>query len=114
MLIAGRSVDRIGQAVWGRILTMTDSRETVRDKLGDPASWPSVPDGFSPPNESYLLARLASVYCAGRDVVIVIKVGGHLFLNTFEMESDSEAELIVARIQHRAGDLLLEAIEAEL
>ncbi len=95
-------------------IDMTTRSESVRDKLGDPASWPSVPDGFSPPNESYLLTRLASVYCAGRDVVIVIKVGGQLFSNTFEMESDSEAELIVARIQHRVGDLLLEAIDAKL
>ena len=88
--------------------------ETVRDKLYDPASWPSVPDDFAPPNESYLLARLASVSRAGRDVDIAIKVGGLLFLNTFEMESDSESELIIARIQHRVGDLLLEAIETEL
>ena len=88
--------------------------ETVRDKLGDPASWPSVPEGFAPPNESYFLARLASVACAGRDLVIVIKADGGLFSNTFVMDSDSEAELIVARIQQRVGDLLLEVIDAKL
>ena len=88
--------------------------ETVRDKLGDPASWSSVPEGFAPPNERYLLARLASVSCAGRDVVIVVKAAGGLFSNTFVMDSDSEAELIVARIQQRTGDLLLEVIDAKL
>ena len=87
---------------------------TVREKLADPASWPSRPDDFAPPNDSYLLARLASVSCLGKDVVIVVKSGEGLYQNTLGVDSESEAEKIVARLQPRVGDLLLEAIEAEL
>jgi len=96
---------------------MTDSRETVRDKLGDPASWPSVPDDFYPPNESYLLAKLASVSCLAGDVFIIFETGGQHFSNTFSIGSDSEAELIVARIQRirqKVHELLLEVINTEL
>ncbi len=93
---------------------MSNSSESVRDKIGDPAGWPSVPEGFAPPNKSYLLARLASASCSGHDVVIVIKTAEQLFTNTFVMDSESEAAKIVARIQQRVGDLLLEVLEAEL
>ena len=93
---------------------MTGSSETVRDKLGDPASWPSVPDDFYPPNEIYLLAKLASVSCFAGDVHVIFEASGQLFTNIFGMESDSEAELIVARIQQQIGDLLLEALNTKL
>lgn len=95
-------------------IDMTPRPETVRDKLCDLASWPSVPEGFALPNESYLLARLASVSCSGKDVVIVVKSGEGLYQSTFEMDSVSEAGRIVFVLQPRVGDLLLEAIETEL
>ena len=87
---------------------------TIREKLGDPAGWPSRPDDFAPPNDSYLLARLASVSCLACDVIVVVKSGEGLYQNTFGVDSESEAEKIVARLQLRVGDLLLEAIETEL
>ena len=87
---------------------------TVREKLSDPASWPSRPDDFVPPNDSYLLARLASVTCSGKDVIVVVKSGEGLYQSTFKMDSESEAGRIVAILQPRMGDLLLEAIEDEL
>ena len=87
---------------------------TVREKLSDPASWPSRPDDFAPPNDSYLLARLASVSCSSKEVIVVVKSSEGLYQNTFKMDCQSEAELIVARLQPRVGDLLLEAIEAML
>ena len=96
---------------------MTNSVETVRDKLGDPASWRSVPDDFCPPNDSYLSAKLASVSCAGCEIVIVIEVDGQHFTNVFVMESDAEANLIVARIQgvrQHVHELLIEVINTEL
>ena len=93
---------------------MSPRLETVRDKLGDPAGWPSVPYGFAPPNESYLLSRLVSVSCTACDVVIVIKVDGVLFTNMLVMDSESEAKEIVARLRQRVGDLLLEVIDAKI
>ena len=93
---------------------MTDSVITVRDKLGDPAGWPLVPADFNPPNEHYLLARLASVSCHGPNVHIVLRSDEQIFENVFVMESDSEAERIVARMQQQVGDLLLEVINTKL
>ena len=96
---------------------MARSKSTVRDKLGDPASWPSVPDDFAPPNESYLLARLVSVVADGRNVAIIMKADEQHFTNIFEMESDEEAANLVARIQQvrqRVYELLLEVLNTEL
>lgn len=96
------------------VIDMTPRPETVRDKRHNPVSWPSVPDDFYSPSESYLLARLASVSCSSKDVIIVVKSGEGLYQSTFEMDSESEAGRIVFVLQPRVGDLLLEAIEAEL
>ena len=87
---------------------------TVREKLADPASWPSRPDDFAPPNDNYLLARLASVSCSGKEVIVVVKSGEGLYQSTFEMDSESEAGRIVFVLQPGVGDLLLEAIDAKL
>lgn len=93
---------------------MVSSKSTVQDKIGDPASWPSVPQGFCPPNENYLLAKLASASCFAGEVHIVLEADGQLFENIFVMESDAEAELIVARIQQKTGGLLIEAVNTVL
>ncbi len=84
---------------------MNNEAKTVRDRLGDPASWPSVPDDFAPPNESYLLAKLASVVADGSDVQIYFWSGDEGYANILDVHDPIEAERIVARLQPRIGDL---------
>lgn len=93
---------------------MVDRKSTVQDKLGNPASWPSVPENFCPPSDKYLLAKLASASCYAGEVHVVLEADGQLFTNTFVMQSDVEAELIVARIQQKTGGLLIEAVNTPL
>ena len=93
---------------------MIDTAKTVQDVLGDPASWPNVPDDFAPPSDSYILAKLASVVADGRAVHIHFWAGDTRCVNTLGARDHIEAELIVARLQPHLGDLLLEAINTNL
>lgn len=89
---------------------MSNDAKTVRDRFGDPVSWPSVPDDFGPPNDSYLLAKLAAVVADGRAVHIHFWAGDTHYVNALGARDHIEAELIVARLQPHLGDLLLKAI----
>ena len=95
-------------------MSPTENMQTVGDILGDPAGWPSVPNGFYSPYESYLLARLASVSCIREDVYIVFRADNEMFTNVLEVDDSTEAKRIAARMQQRAGDLLLEALNTRL
>lgn len=84
---------------------------TAKDKLGDPAGWDNVPADLHPPNDSYVLARLASVVPDGQSVIIVFEANGETYPNVIEMDSVSEASHVTARIQQDVGQLLLEALK---
>lgn len=90
------------------------SKTTIIDKLGDPASWPSVPEDFCPPNDSYLEATLGSASYSGSDVYIVAIIDGGQYTSVFPMVSNAEAERVVARIQRKAGELLVQVVNLPL
>ncbi len=93
---------------------MIDTAKTVQDVLGDPASWPNVPADFASPNDSYILAKFASVVADGSDVHIYFWSGNAGYANVLDVRDPIEAERIVARLQPRINDLLLEALNTNL
>ena len=80
--------------------------ERLFDRLGDPASWAGAPLNFQPPNNGYLLARLASVSHNYDEHVIVVETEGELFQSTFGIDKvsrdgDIQPENVVAIIQQK-------------
>ena len=93
--------------------------ERLFDRLGDPASWAGAPVDFRPPNNGYLLARLASVSHNYDELVIVVETEGKLFQSTFGIDTvsrdgDIRPENVVAMIQQRTGEMLLEVLNIEM
>ena len=93
--------------------------ERLFDRLGDPAGWAGAPLDFRPPSDGYYLARLASVTHDYDELIIVVETEGKLFQSTFGLETvspdgDIQPENVVAMIQQRTGELLLEVLNIEM
>ncbi|MCH7501916.1 MAG: hypothetical protein IIA10_01005 [Proteobacteria bacterium] len=98
---------------------MSRIRETLFDRLGDPASWAGAPLDFRAPSNGYYLATLASVSHSHDELTITVETEGKLFSSSFELKTISaddglQPEQVTAMIQRRTGELLLEVLNIEI
>ena len=94
---------------------MTVTRRILSDELGDPASWPGVPENFAPHSGIYLDARLVDVKLTNGDLVITLRFAEDTFSATLSnnyFKSLNAAQIVDILLPY-CGDLLLNALAHE-
>ncbi len=95
---------------------MTVTRRILSDELGDPASWPGVPENFAPHIGMFLDARLVDVKLTNRDLVITLRSGEDTFSATLSdnyFKTLTAAQMLDILLPY-CGDLLLNALAQEI
>ena len=70
---------------------MTDSNQSLYDLFGDPSEWKYRPKDFTRNSDSYILARLLTVYADSHHVGIIFDSEGEMYENKFPTESENSA-----------------------